>query len=184
MALITQSEIENRIKRPLSAEETASFTIINAAIQYEVERMIGSSVEDVAASTRYYDGGVQNLSIDPCSSITAVLYVDDEQNTESTFLSDEYTSEPINRTIKTMLRNRNARFADGFNNVAVTAKFTIYNDAGVLAVVKDAILAALESEIANTDNIKRESIEGYSVELATSETKEALSRIKYLFPGV
>lgn len=54
----------------------------------------------------------------------------------------------------------------------------------MLNIVKDAILAALESEINNTSNIKRESIEGYSIEFATTEAKDALSKLKGFFPGV
>ena len=61
MALISQSEVEARLGRSLTAEEASSFTSINNALQAYVERMIGSSVESVAASTRYYDGGVQHL---------------------------------------------------------------------------------------------------------------------------
>lgn len=102
--------------------------------------MIGSSIESVSASTRLYDGGVQHLSIDPCTSITAVKYVDDDTDVEYTFDSSDYTAEPVNRTLKTMLRNRAGKFGTGMNNVQVTAKFSIYEDTATLSVVKDALL--------------------------------------------
>lgn len=46
------------------------------------------------------------------------------------------------------------------------------------------MINALVSEVNNSDNIKRESIEGYSIEYATTETKNSLASIKYLFPEI
>lgn len=184
MALITQSDVEKRLDRTLTANEASSFTIINAALQSIVEEMIGSSVESVEPSTRYYDGGVQHLAIDPCTAVSAVKYVDDDTAAEYTFITSDYTAEPVNRTLKTMLRNRDGRFAIGINNVAVTAKFSIYDDANTLAIVKSAMLESIVSELSNTDNIKRESIEGYSIEYLNEQTKDNLSAIKFLFPGL
>lgn len=184
MALITQADVENRIGRPLTAEEAAAFPAINAANQAYVERLIGSAVESVSPTTRYYDGGVVNVTIDPCTDISSVFYVDEDESNIGTLDTDEYITEPRNRTCKTWLRSRLGEFWDGMNNVAVTAKFSINGDANILAVVKDAILSSLEAEIGNTQNIKRESIEGYSVEFASSQTKDALDRLKFIFPGV
>lgn len=184
MALISQSDLEARLQRSLTAEEATAFTIINSAVQAYVEKLIGSSVESKTATTRYFDGGVQHRRIDPCTDITAVAYVDDDQVVYSTFDTTDYTKEPINRTLKTMLRNRAGRFAVGINNVAVTAKFSIYGDTDVLNIVKDAILSALEGEINNNSNIKAESIEGYSITYASTEAKASLDKLKYLFPEV
>ena len=184
MALISQSEVEARLGRSLTAEEASSFTSINNALQAYVERMIGSSVESVAASTRYYDGGVQHLRIDPCTAITAVKYVDDDSLVEYTWDSSDYTAEPINRTLKTMIRNRDGKFNRGINNVSVTAKFSIYDDASTLYIVRDALISSLVNEIGNNNNVKRESIEGYSIEYANTETIDALSKLTYLFPEV
>jgi len=46
------------------------------------------------------------------------------------------------------------------------------------------MINALISEIGNSDNIKKESIEGYSIEYATTEAKNSLNRLMYLFPEV
>lgn len=183
MALITQTDIENKLGRSLTSEEESTFIITNTALQYLVEDMIGSSLEEVDAATRYYDGGVQHLSIDPCTDITAVKYVDDEQNAVLTLDAIDYTKEPINNTLKTMIRHRSI-FQTGINNIAVTAKFSINGDARTLAIVKEALIQAVASEVVSTDNIKKESIEGYSIEYATTETKNALSTIEYLFPRI
>lgn len=184
MALITQSDIEARLGRSLTAEETTTFTIVNNALQSKVELMIGSDVEAASETTRYYDGGVQHLPINPCTNITSVKLVDDDQVATDTYDTTDYTTEPINKTLKTMLRHRSGAFSIGINNIAIAAKFSIYGDTDTLNIVKDAMINALVSEVNNSDNIKRESIEGYSIEYATTETKNSLASIKYLFPEI
>ena len=184
MALVSQTELEARLGRSLTAKEASAFTTINSAVQLYIEKKIGSSVEEVSASSRYYDGSVQNLSIDPCYDITAVKYVDNMSNEEYTFEDKDYTAEPINETIKYWLRNRYGKFNASFNNITVTAKFSTYGDSGITAIVKDAILGYLEGEINDTSNIAKESIEGYSVEFASKQSKNALMKLDYLFGEV
>lgn len=184
MALINQTDLEQRLNRSLTADEASAFTNINESLQSYVESVIGSSVEAVSATNRYFDGGVQHLTINPCTGITAVDLVDDDQVSVYTYDTTDYTNEPINKTLKRYLRHRPGPFQTGINNIRVNAKFSIYEDAGVLAQVKDAMLQALVSEVANTDNVKRESIEGYSLEYATTETKNALKQLTYLFPEI
>ena len=139
MALITQTEVEQRLGRTLTADEASSFTLINAALQSVIEEMIASDLAEVVASTRYYDGGVQHLAIDPCTSITAVKYVDEYENVIDTIDAYNYTLEPRNATLKTMVRHR-GRFATGSNNVTVTAKFSVYDDTKTLKIIKEGIL--------------------------------------------
>jgi hypothetical protein len=184
MALITQADLQARLQRNLTAEESSAFTTINAALQAEVERMIGSSVEAVDPSTRYYDGGYQHLAIDPCTDVTSVRQVGDDDSLIYAYVTTDFAVEPRNRTLKRMIRHRTSRgFVHGIGNVAVTAKFSIHDDAETLAIVKNAMLEALISEMDNSDNILKESLEGYSVEYAKAETKNNLASIKYLFPG-
>lgn len=163
MALITQTEVESRLGRQLTTDEANSFAIINLSAQTYVERMLGSSVESVSPTTRYYDGGMQYLEIDPGTEITNVEYVDESSQTESTVLSTDFTAEPINRTLKTLIRGRYGRFDWGINNVAVTAKFSIYDDAQTLSIVKNALLDMLVQIIDGKEIVSSESIEGYSV---------------------
>jgi hypothetical protein len=185
MALISQSDLEARLGRSLTAEESSAFTIINNALQSEVEALIGSDVESVSASTRYFNGGVQHLRIDPCTSITAVTQVDDDDTVIYTYVTSDYVKEPKNRTVQTMLIHRNScGFITGIKNIAVTAKFSIYEDTDTLNIVKDALIEALIAEIENNDDIQSESIEGYSVTYGTTQSKELFSTVKYLFPQV
>ena len=184
MALISSTELEQRIGRSLTTDEASTFTLLNNALQAIVEKMIGSSVESVSATTRYYDGGVQHLAIDPCTSFTSLKLVDDDYVVIDTYDTTDYTTEPINKTLKTMVRFRQGKFQTGINNIAVEAKFSIYEDTTTLNIVKSALLESLVAELTNNDNIQRESIEGYSIEYMTNETKDNLSAIKFLFPGI
>lgn len=184
MSLISQSDLEARLGRTLTPEEVTSFTIINSATQRMVEEMIGSSVEQQDATTRYYDGGLQHLRIDPCTDISEVKYTDDYSAVFYTLLTSDYTNEPINKTLKTMIRHRSGKFMTGINNITVTAKFSIYGDSGILNIVKSAMLDSIVAEMQNANNVKKESIEGYSVEYVTPESKNAFSTIRLLFPEV
>lgn len=184
MALLSQSDLEAKLGRSLTANEATNFALVNVANQTYVEKLIGSSVESETAATRYYDGGVRFLKINPCTSVTAVKFVDAGQAVVETIDSSDYVLDPINETIKTQITSRYGRFASGFANIAVTAKFSIYDDSDVLALVKNAMLDALASELTDTDSILKKSIEGYSVEYAKSETKNALDKIGLLFPEI
>ena len=192
MALISQSELENRLGRELTTQEANDFDTQNLALQTYVEKWIGSSLEAVDETTRYYDAGSQHTMIDPATEITAVKYVNDDASSEYTFDTSDYTLEPRNSTLKTMIRSRNSKTQRGINNLSVTGKFSIAGDPNIVAMVKSAMLNALASgyRVSSTQDIKKESIEGYSVEYSDkstdlpAETLQALQPIKYLFPGI
>jgi hypothetical protein len=184
MALITQQEVEDRLGRDLSTAEQSAFSIINEAVQAYVEDvLIGSSVEDVSATARQYDGGLQNVTIDPCTDISSVQLVDNFGNVEYTYQDEDYDQEPVNRTLKSTVRHLSGKFTNGPNRLKVTAKFSIYNDAGTLAIVKNALISAIVTEVQARGNIKSESIEGYSITYMDKHSREALSEIKSLFPA-
>lgn len=184
MGLISLSDLEGKLGRSTTTDEQSTFTVLNSAMQAEVEAMIGSDLEVATEATRYYDGGVQHLKIDPCTNVASIKLYDDDQVVVDTYDTSDYTVEPVNKTLKTMIRHRSGALTNGINNIGVTAKFSINADAKILGIVKNAMLEALVSELENNDNIKRESIEGYSVEFATTEAKNALASIKYLFPEI
>lgn len=184
MALISQSELEAKLGRALTSDETAIFGILNVANQAYVEKLIGSKLEDVSSATRYYDGGVQHLAIDPCTNVTSVALVDEDQFVIETIDTSDYAQEPVNRTLKTMIRARYGKLYSGINNIAVTAKFSVFGDTETLTMIKSAMLDALASEIDESNEVLKESIEGYSVEYAKTATKNALNSIKFLFPEI
>lgn len=183
MALISQSDLEAKLGRSLTSEEVTYFGVLNPALQTLVEEQIGSSVESVSETTHYYDGGVQHLDINPCTDISSVKLVDDDYIVLDTYDTSDYAPYPKHKTVKTMIRHR-SKFMTGLENIAVTAKFSIYADTNIRAVIKNALLEILASEINDSDNIKRESIEGYSVEYIQQEYKDAFSSIYAIFPEI
>ena len=184
MALISQSDLEAKLGRTLTANEVTIFAIVNPANQAYVEKLIGSSVESDTASTRYYDGGVRHLKVDPCTDVTAVKYYDEDQTVIETIDASDYVLDPINHTLKTQVTARFGRFYRAFSNVGVTAKFSIYGDTDTLNVVISVLLDALESDINDSDNILKENIEGYSVEFSKTQTKSTLDKIRFLFAEI
>lgn len=180
MALVSQSDLEKRLGRALTADEVSSFSTINTATQTYIENMLSTGVESVTATTRYYDGGVLHLPLNPCTGVTAVKYVDEYNNVVYTFNTSEYTLEPVNLALKHMIRNRYAKFNKGMNNVAVTAKFSIYDDVPTREVVKNAILDILTQVIDGKENITSESIEGYSVNFSNLTKTYAIQALDTL----
>lgn len=171
MALIAQSDLEARLGRSLTSAEASAFTLKNAANQAYVERYLGSSVESVDESTRYYDGGLQHIPIDPCTNVSSIKIADDDLIVTDTLDTTDYILEPQNRELKYMIRWRAGKLIRGINNVQVTAKFSIFEDTDALNIVKNVLLDMLLGSIPETDNqnnIVRESIEGYAVEYGSS----------------
>jgi hypothetical protein len=184
MALITQSDLEKRIGRSLTADEAVSFTTINLATQAYIENLLSTGVESVTATTRLYDGGVLHLPINPCTGVTDVKYVDEYGNANYTFATNEYTVEPVNKTLKYMLRNRNAKFNKGMNNISVTAKFSLYDDTPTLNIVKNAMLDILAQIVDGKENIISESIEGYSINFSNVKKTYAIQAFDTLVQGI
>lgn len=184
MGLVVQSDLEAKLGRALTSEEASAFTVINAAIQSYVEKMIGSSVEAVSATTRYYDGGRQHLRIDPCTEVTLLELVDDDSVSTYTYDTTDYSVEPVNKTLKQMLRHRAGKFTTGINNIRVTAKFSIYGDSDTRNIVKNALISACLAELTNSKNVSRESIEGYSVDYISEEALASLTPIRFVIPEV
>lgn len=182
MALISQSDLEARLGRSLTADEVTDFSVVNEAIQTLVEKQLGSNVEEVVESTRYYDGGVQHLKIDPCTELTSVKIVDDDYSVVETVQTDDYTQEPKNRTLKHQVRFRYGRVYKGFNNIAVAAKFSIYGDTDALNIVKNAILDMLVQDLTQADSVKREAIDGYSVEYRDYKETSSMRALKTITP--
>lgn len=191
MALVNQADLEARLGRTLTTEEATAFTTINAANQAYIEKLIGSSLEATTETTRYYDGGLQHLAIDPCTDISAVKLYDYDYTVVDTYDTSDYTTEPVNQTLKTMIRNRWGKFTRGMNYVGVTAKFSIAGDTNIQNIVKNVLLALNSLVLEANINIQQESIEGYSVNrtnlttLANSfKQHPSIQPLFYLFPEV
>lgn len=181
MALVNQADLEARLGRSLTSEESTAFSTINSANQKFVEELIGSSLETASATNRLYDGGKQNLAIDPCTEIASIKRIDEYGNVDDTYATSDYTTEPVNKTLKQWVRHRYGRFSNGFNNIQVNAKFSIAGDTEMQTLVKDILLDVLEAQVTDARYKTKESIEGYSVEYSDTDTKAALNKLGTLF---
>lgn len=182
MAYTDATQVSNFLQRSLNAYETAELTNIIASIKVWLDKKLNSTFDQVNATTRYYDGGVRNLDIDPCTDISEVKALNDD-GTDSYVYTEgtEYIAEPQNETVKRELRKRLSPFPHGIQRVAITAKFSEY-DGGVPADIQ-IVVTRLAAGILNAGriasqggNVQSESLEGHSITYATNQsTIEGLS---------
>lgn len=182
MALISQSDLEAKLGRSLTGDEVNVFNVLNPATQAIVEELLNVSVESVSESSRYYDGGLHLLNIDLCTNITSVQIVDNDQVVWDTIDTSDWVAEPFNKTLKQALKHRGGRFPRGIRNVLVKAKFSIWEDVNARNIVKNALLDMLVQGIDNKSGIKKESIEGYSVEYSDFEETASMKALHTLLP--
>lgn len=176
MAYTDATQVSNFLQRALTSYETAELPNIIAAIKIWLDKRLNSTFDQVGSTTRYYDGGVMNLDIDPCTAITEVKSINDDTSSSYIYTEGtEYVAEPQNETVKRELRKRITPFPRGVHRVAVTGLFSEY-DAGVPA---DIQLAAtrLAAGVINAGkiaalggNIAAESLEGHSITYNTRGT--------------
>lgn len=176
MAYTTSTLIQNYLQRTLNANETAFLAILIPAIKVWLDRKLNSTFDSAVATTRYYDGGVENLDIDPCTSITAVKSLNSDGSTSYDYdlvTTPDVLYEPRNETVKREIRKRNGTFPSGKQNIAVTATFSEY-DGGVPNDIQ-TIASILAAEVLNQGkvassggNIASESLEGHSISYDTS----------------
>ena len=183
MAYTTSGKIQYYLQRTLTSNETNLLTTLLPAIKKWIDRQLNSTFDSASATTRYFDGGYRSLDIDPCSSVTGVVAVNDDLTSSYTYTVDtEYIALPYNETIKTEIIKRVGKFPSGTNRIAVTATFSEYDG----AVPEDIELVAtiLAANIINQGknasvggNVASESLEGHSVTYDTGDnTLEGLAR--------
>lgn len=169
MAYTTASQVSDFLGRALTAYESNELSNIIAAAKIWIDKKLNSTFDSAAETTRYYDGGVRNLDIDPCTAISTVESINDDGSGSYEYtLGTEYIAEPQNETVKRELRKRHSKFPSGIQRIAVTATFSEY-DGGVPADIQ--ILATrLASGIINSGkqagsggNVQSESLEGHSI---------------------
>jgi hypothetical protein len=162
------TQVSNFLQRALTSYETAELPNIMAAVKIWLDKYLNSRFDQVGSTTRYYDGGVMNLDIDPCTAITEVKSVNDD--TSASYIYNEgteYVAEPQNETVKRELRKRLTAFPRGVHRVAVTASFSEFDG----AVPADIQIAATRLSAGvinagkreNTANVSSESLEGHSI---------------------
>lgn len=176
MAYTTNAKIADYLQRSLTTDETDFLAVVIPAIKIWLDKKLGSTFDEASETTRYFDAaGMQSLDIDPCTAITAVKSVDDERGVEYAYTNlTEYIAEPQNETVKReLVRRGSGRWPRGLGSVAVTAKFSEY-DNGVPEDIQ-VIATRIAAEILNTGkresaggNVSSESLEGHSIHYDTS----------------
>jgi hypothetical protein len=169
MAYSDATQVSNFLQRSLNAYETAELTNILAAIKIWIDKRLNSTFDLATPTTRYFDGGVPNLDIDPCTAITKVEAINDDGSDAYTYTDTyEYVAEPQNETVKRELRKRLSAFPHGVHRIAVTATFSEY-DSGVPADIQIAA-TRLAAGVINAGkiaslggNVAAESLEGHSI---------------------
>lgn len=169
MAYTNQAQVQNFIQRALTDNEAAYLAVIIPALKIWIDKRLNSTFDVATSTTRYYDGGVRSLTIDPCTAITKVEALNDDGSDSYEYTSGtEYIAEPQNETVKREIRKRLAKFPRGTHRVAVTALFSEY-DSGVPAdiqVLTTRLAAAVlnQGKVAGQGgNVQRESLEGHDI---------------------
>lgn len=182
MAYTTTSLVSNYLERALTADEQALFAVLLPAVTRWIDQTLSSHFDTVSASDRYYDAEGGIVDIDPCQSITAVTAVDYESQADYNYTEGtEYVLYPLNETVKNELRARaKGGFTRGVKRIKVSAKFTEYDFANSRVPEDIQLLATrlIASQLrgltadAGVDEagVKKESVEGHSVEYLTSES--------------
>lgn len=179
MSYTGSTQISNFLQRSLTSYEQAELPTIIGAVKKWLDAYLGSTFDKVDETTRYYDGGVMSLSIDPCTAISAVKSIADATDDASSYTyteGSEYIAEPQNETVKRELRSRYSSFSRGVHRIAVTAKFSEYDD-GVPADIQlvatrlaVAVLNAGKQANISGNGIKSESLEGHSITYASGSS--------------
>ena len=191
-----QTNISQFLQRSLTANEIASLTafILNAVDSW-IDSYTNSQFGDVAASTRYFDGGSHTIDIDPVQSVTALKSLNNDGSDSYSYTENtEYVLEPVNETVKREIvyRGRKRRFPAGSRRMAVTGKFTEY-DYTANAVPADIVLAATRLAggvlaagkiTGQGGNIQQEALEGHEIRYdITANALEALMNSDPIIAG-
>lgn len=165
----TPALIAAYLKRELSNNEELTLVTLIPAVKIWLDAKLGSTFDSASATTRYFDvepGCGRSLSIDPCTTITAVLLLDNDGNTDTTYTTlTDYVAEPINETVKRELVKRGGHWQPGQRRIAVTAIFSEFSD-GVpydIELAATSVAASLLASSAQQSNVQSESLEGHNI---------------------
>jgi hypothetical protein len=174
MALTDSTAVSNYLGRALTAYETGELTNIIASVTAWINKTLSSAFDQVNETTRYYDGGLRSLDIDPCTAISKVEALNDDGSDSYEYTATtEYIAEPQNETVKRELRKRLAPFPSGIHRIGVTAKFSEY-DGGVPADIQLLATRLVAGVMTGGKNVsagivEKESLEGHSITYDVSQ---------------
>lgn len=167
----TADQIASYLNKTLSTNEIDALAFIIPAVKKYIDNKLDTNFSSASATSRYFDGGCSSIDLDPCTSITAIISVDQDGNTVTTYTSDDYLIEPVNETVKREVRARFGRWPNGKGNIKVTALFSEYNN-GVpedIQFIATRLASSMLSSAFSATGVKDESIEGHRVSYDVSQ---------------
>ena len=157
-----QKTVEAHIKRKLTSSEVANIELMIAAAKSYIDKATGQVfTAGGEATTRIYDGVHEGtLFIDAFSEITKVEFVGLDGVT-TTVDPNTYHTYPYNADyVNALVRRGTGRWSRGIGTYKVTGTIGKYKD--VPADIKLAATILVADMLRNPQNLKSESIEGYS----------------------
>lgn len=176
----SKANVEAYLSRSLTSQENV---LLNGIIEY-LSQFINSytnrvwndiSGTDPSASSKIYDGeGNRELRLnDSVKSITKIEILDNSGGVYLTLLPADFITYPLNRDVTESIALRSYMFPNRRACVKVYGKFT---DGAVPADVISVCTALVGRYINNASTnggFKKESIEGYSYELLSSDEQDS-----------
>lgn len=165
----TSTQISNYLGRDLTQYEADQLTVLIATVKRWIDTRLSSTFDEASASSRYYDGDYQSLSIDPCKTITSVELIDNYGNSVYTYQTSDYKLLPANQTIKREIFLYGGKFPCGVGNIKVTATFSEY-DSGVpedIQTLATCLVGNIFRE-QSAGGLESENIEGHSYKYDTA----------------
>lgn len=176
----SKANVEAYLSRSLTSQENV---LLNGIIEY-LSQFINSytnrvwndiSGTDPSASSKIYDGeGNRELRLnDSVKSITKIEILDNLGGVYLTLLPADFIAYPLNRDVTESIALRSYMFPNRRACVKVYGKFT---DGAVPADVISVCTALVGRYINNAstnEGFKKESIEGYSYELLSSDEQDS-----------
>lgn len=179
MIYTTQARVEAYLERSLTDEE---LVLIDEIIEY-VSSFISSYTgrtwadvpddysEEPEATERLYDGVYsKELFVDDFTDLDKVELLDSQGSTYLTLEdADQFNLYPLNKTVKQSIYLRNYHFPSGSARVRVTAVFGSGAVPADIIMVATSLVTSFLWTMGEAGDFKKESIEGYSYELLTSD---------------
>lgn len=184
-----QTLVGQQLQRTLTDYEIGLLTTLIPAIDVWIDGDLNTTFQESEAEDRYYDVEGNYISIEPCTSISAVSVVDWYRNVVVTYTSpNQYEALPLNKTVKTQVRLRYCPIvSDG--SLKVTATFSQYDngvpeDIQIAATRIAAQLIGRSASGAETSGVVKESIEGYSVDYGSDGTISYIAMSDPIVKGI
>lgn len=154
-----QEKIEGYLGRVLTDNEQTVIDMAIPAVTKYIDKVTNRVFSvDSADTTRYYEGGYDEVYIDPLTTLTSVASVDGRSNVLTTYIVDQdFYTMPRGQTPITAIKRIWGRWPRGLSNMKITGKFGEAIPPGIQLAATKLVALSLQ----NTEGVKMEKIEGY-----------------------